>query len=545
MPVDTELFPKLEQIAQAKTYSVKTLIFDELKRGKIRLPNFQRPLRWRAVDNAMLFDSLVRGYPIGSILLWRRPADKGALKIGNGTLDVEAAADAKWVVDGQQRIVALAAAMLEIPGQSKEYLVHFDPHAQEFFVPLRAADRREDEVPLTVLGDLAKLNRWLRAQGLSDELQDRLDRTHQRIVEYAVPAYEVDTPNEAPLRAVFARINSTGARMRADEVFHALLGNRSSERKAIQLDDLTNEVKGSGFGNLERSDALKCVLAASGLNPTHSPDTFDSAQLDKLVSTEEVARALGKTIDFLREDVQIPHLRLLPYPVVLILLVRFFHLHPEVAAADRVRLTRWVWRGAVTGLHQRAEVSRMREALRQMRDDSPSATIDRLLERFQKDQAIGWKLGPFDPRSAAARMVCLALWEKQPKRLPTLPGEPHGGPVEMDELLGSDRFAPEIYRMASLKTDELRAKGKSAANRILLADWRSVADLRHLNFDAHREFLDSHLIDQAMLNAVLENDQARFLGLRERALIQHVEIFLAKRAGYGEPLMAPLDAYGD
>jgi len=37
-------------------------------RGHVRVPSFQRGLRWEASDVQDLFDSIYRGYPIGSLL---------------------------------------------------------------------------------------------------------------------------------------------------------------------------------------------------------------------------------------------------------------------------------------------------------------------------------------------------------------------------------------------------------------------------------------------------------------------------------------------
>ncbi|MCO5997414.1 GmrSD restriction endonuclease domain-containing protein [Actinoallomurus rhizosphaericola] len=44
--------------------------------GRIRIPRFQRPFRWEKDDIRQLFDSIFRGYPIGNLLMWRRPAPK-------------------------------------------------------------------------------------------------------------------------------------------------------------------------------------------------------------------------------------------------------------------------------------------------------------------------------------------------------------------------------------------------------------------------------------------------------------------------------------
>ena len=39
----------------------------------MRVPHFQRSFRWDARDVGLLFDSILRGYPVGSVLLWNAP----------------------------------------------------------------------------------------------------------------------------------------------------------------------------------------------------------------------------------------------------------------------------------------------------------------------------------------------------------------------------------------------------------------------------------------------------------------------------------------
>ena len=45
-------------------------LLDELNTGKLRIPNFQRPFVWKPLDMLALFDSIYKGYPIGSLLFW-------------------------------------------------------------------------------------------------------------------------------------------------------------------------------------------------------------------------------------------------------------------------------------------------------------------------------------------------------------------------------------------------------------------------------------------------------------------------------------------
>ena len=65
----------------ASTFPLEDLI-DEVLTGGVRIPEFQRPFRWQWEDVRRLMDSIIRGYPIGSVLLWARPAQKEKVTIG-------------------------------------------------------------------------------------------------------------------------------------------------------------------------------------------------------------------------------------------------------------------------------------------------------------------------------------------------------------------------------------------------------------------------------------------------------------------------------
>ena len=75
-----------------------------LKGGEIAIPEIQRPFVWDAVKVRNLMDSLYQGYPIGYLIAWQ--SEKVRLKDGRGS------AGRKILIDGQQRVTALAAAIL-------------------------------------------------------------------------------------------------------------------------------------------------------------------------------------------------------------------------------------------------------------------------------------------------------------------------------------------------------------------------------------------------------------------------------------------------
>jgi uncharacterized protein with ParB-like and HNH nuclease domain len=90
----------------ARTFSVVDLVAEAVE-GRIRIPEFQRPLRWQWQDAQRLFDSIIKGYPIGNLLLWKRHAPAGLVKLGGLEVKSRKFDEGWWVVDGQQRLPIL------------------------------------------------------------------------------------------------------------------------------------------------------------------------------------------------------------------------------------------------------------------------------------------------------------------------------------------------------------------------------------------------------------------------------------------------------
>ena len=77
---------RLDSRPTAVTFDLEDLV-ERAWQGRIRIPHFQRPFRWAQEDVIRLFDSVLRGYPIGSVLLWVRAAPAQRITIGNLHLD--------------------------------------------------------------------------------------------------------------------------------------------------------------------------------------------------------------------------------------------------------------------------------------------------------------------------------------------------------------------------------------------------------------------------------------------------------------------------
>ena len=99
--------------------------------GEIAIPEIQRPFVWDASKVRDLMDSLYQGYPIGYIIAWRNPNVR--LKDGSTS------EGKKILIDGQQRITALTAAILGQYVIDKTYKrikikISFNPITEKFEV---------------------------------------------------------------------------------------------------------------------------------------------------------------------------------------------------------------------------------------------------------------------------------------------------------------------------------------------------------------------------------------------------------------------------
>jgi hypothetical protein len=84
-----------------------------VKSKEIAIPEIQRPFVWDATKVRNLLDSLYRGYPIGYLISWRNPS----VKLKDGT----SSSGKRILIDGQQRVTALMAAILGSEVLTKDY----------------------------------------------------------------------------------------------------------------------------------------------------------------------------------------------------------------------------------------------------------------------------------------------------------------------------------------------------------------------------------------------------------------------------------------
>ncbi|WP_084104457.1 DUF262 domain-containing protein [Demequina sp. NBRC 110056] len=111
------------------TQSAVTQLLADVRSDKIAIPELQRPFVWDSVKVRDLMDSLYKGYPVGYLITWQSVGAK--LKGG------QVAAHQQILIDGQQRITALRAAVAGLKVVNKKYksvriVIAFNPITEEF-----------------------------------------------------------------------------------------------------------------------------------------------------------------------------------------------------------------------------------------------------------------------------------------------------------------------------------------------------------------------------------------------------------------------------
>lgn len=219
-------------------YSLTHLI-EDIKHGNIALPDIQRPFVWSAAKARDLFDSMYRGYPVGTLMFWETGAEVGTRQIGSDSGERVAKL---LIVDGQQRLTSLFAVLTGSPVLTKDFderriRLAFRPSDETFEVTDAAIERDPEFVPdITALwadGYKSTVRKFLhrlsenRGEDLGDTeedvLEERIDRVRD-LRDFRFQVIELGTgANEEQVADIFVRVNSEGIQLNQSDFILTLM----------------------------------------------------------------------------------------------------------------------------------------------------------------------------------------------------------------------------------------------------------------------------------------------------------------------------------
>ena len=191
-----------------------------IKSDEIAVPDIQRPFVWKATKVRDFIDSLYSGYPVGYLITWRNPN----VRLRDGTQS----AGKRILIDGQQRVKALLAALLGEQIVHKDYkqkriTIAFHPGEERFEVA--SASNRSDQGWIsditTVFDHDTKMLQLVREyceanQAVDqDEIYERIERL-KSILNNSLSFIELnDKLDVETVAEIFVRINSKGVTLNA------------------------------------------------------------------------------------------------------------------------------------------------------------------------------------------------------------------------------------------------------------------------------------------------------------------------------------------
>lgn len=332
-------------------------IIERVSSGAIRIPSFQRGFVWEPEDVAFFMDSLYKKYPIGAVLLWRTKErlhserHLGRFELPDPIKDYPI----DYVLDGQQRITSIFSVFqteLEPQNGSNWMDIYYimgckDSPQQSNFIPLLLDDvNPQKHFPLNCLFDPVNYRKATR--DLDDETIIELDKLQACFQEISIPVQLMETDDKAHVAIVFERINRAGIPLDSFQLLTAWSWSTEFDLQD-KLDELAADLSEYGFEGLaENQDLLmKCFTGyiLGSTSPGAIMDLDGSVIRDNF---EAIRNGLKSSVDFLKKELHLHSLNCLPYPAMLVSLVKFFGSEKANGTLftdkQRIQLIRWFWR---------------------------------------------------------------------------------------------------------------------------------------------------------------------------------------------------------
>lgn len=506
--------PKVSRVAPPQ-------LVDWAQIGRIRVPQFQRSYRWDPEDAERLFDSIFRGYPIGNLLMWRKPAPAAEISLGELRFRVPERPDALWVVDGQQRLTTLIGALTASEETvDRRFRIFYDLRDREFLSAPHSRQPADHWLPVWVAGDNRRLIAWQRERNwLTGEDFDRCDAVATAIRTYEIPMYEIEGDDEQALREIFDRMNTFGKRLKRAEIFQAL-HSAPLDVQPSDLEALRERLRALEFGDFTSQILMQSVMAMRGgkVDRDFRHEFENDEDLHSAFSATE--KALRLVVEFLKDDVGIPHMRLLPYALFVPVLARFTHLfgRPQGRAAELLR--RWIWRGSAIGAAPQGNTVALRRNASAI-EEEPVASAGRLLELLPRGGE-QWQpdLTKTALNRAQTKINVLGLLSAHPVLLTDARDaegnlHPRGTRIERTRLLTEllDTGGSPLYPVVA-------SPDRTLGNR-LLQPGLSESDTANLLMNAAPEVRRSHCVDEECADLLASASVDEFL-LRRSELVRRV-----------------------
>jgi len=505
--------------------SLRSLL-EDVQRGHIRVPRFQRPFIWSDSQRVELLRSIRDNMPIGSLLIWRtiRFSLASFPNIGPHLIpDVVGPAPAtgwQYVLDGHQRLTTLLGLLL-VPNTRSEADEDWDIQyslEEQDYVFKRKVEKYKGFVPLLPLWTLLDgrlVNRQMRelranavlsgcSEEQMDEWEERANQLAYRFQQCRVPVVVMVSDDLELAARTFQRINSQGTPMGEAHLVAALTWT-----KDFDLRDNIERMRSNlppGWQSVDEGVYLQVCKGLLGLDITKTAQVDFATQLFKdRELLPRAGKALQIVLEWLTNEIGVVREDLLPYMLQVALMSVQIDRQQNLEVPPEFE--DWFWKTSWSEVFSSATYRQVREEQEILDGMGTGVGMESWVRAGELPER-------FDFRSARVRLFALRLAMR-----PAL-FNGHGELVDGRQLLreyGREALV-RLFPVPSGANAELRRLLQGASNRFLLDPWhdRTLRDRLALRpFDMSDEELDSLFVSRETLLRLGEKDGLLML-LKER-----------------------------
>lgn len=368
-----------------------TTILDRIKSGRILIPKFQRDFVWNTKQILDLLDSILKGFPIGSLILWTpelvqfKTIDciegvEVASSLNSGKLE-----DMCYILDGRQRITALIASLFDEGNFAKDFFVNLED--MKCFRQTRFNRDCLSNLALSEAFDTYALVGYLERLKGSDlpevvklKYADKAKLVNKILQSYELGYINVKGGTIEEAVEIFSRLNSKGTGISMDYMIQALAYNVDSEFLFGQaITKVKNGLAEYNFADISRDLILKCVF-------NHTDKVFIDGKIQDLLDIKErlhlvmceVDKNIRNAVDFLYMRCGVIDLKILPYSYHLVMLADFFRIVSNPTEMQLKDLKKWFFYTTYTNYFTNTSLSRIRRDIYRFRQFAKGVEISPL-----------------------------------------------------------------------------------------------------------------------------------------------------------------------
>lgn len=371
--------------------------------------------RWKKIEQ--LFDSILRGYPIGSFLFWKLPKEdiaksdeQGSDKLNfqlyqfitnyderkphNEKIRIEQIKrdDLYIVLDGQQRLTSLYIGLKGTRTLKKKNAKINNPNAYEekrLYLNLKHQpnmDNPEDNYQFEFhaktptndkdhfwfkVGDILELEsgilNYAQEHGLKENALNLLEKLKDTFhTKQLISFFEEKEKNLNKVLNIFIRVNSGGVKLSYSDLLMSILTASFSGDIREKMNELVDALKDQGFSNMGQDQVLKTCLLLIGKDTTFELKNFNKKNIKEIEDNwEKITESIYNAAELLKT---FGYAGYLGSAYILSSLAYFYFLKSKMNESDKEQALKFVRNAQITSYFTPSTDTKLNNIAHSMKD---------------------------------------------------------------------------------------------------------------------------------------------------------------------------------